>query len=174
MKQEFINAVVEKNLAKVRISLTNELLLDPRGTSFSEMLSYAMSEIPELFDENKEAGYTVPSQEEWDEDFLFTVKNDLDSNFSREKLAFYETVVKTVGKSKGEEIDKEERKSREQRQYTNPHNKERKINNIYATVSAGGATLAIVGLVAGKTLLTAVGGAVLVGVLLLNDKMEKK
>ena len=71
----------------------------------------------------------------------------MDSNFSREKLAFYETVVKTVGKSKGEEIDKEERKSREQRQYTNPHNKERKINNIYATVSAGGATLAIVGLV---------------------------
>ena len=169
MKQEFINAVVEKNLAKVRISLTNELLLDPRGTSFSEMLSYAMSEIPELFDENKEAGYTVPSQEEWDEDFLFTVKNDLDSNFSREKLAFYETVVKTVGKSKGEEIDREERKSREQRQYTNPHSQERKINKTYATVSAGGATLALIGLVAGKTLLTVVGG-----VLLLNDKMEKK
>lgn len=176
MKQEFINAVVEKNLAKVRISLTNELLLDPRGTTFSEMLSYAMNEMPELFDENKEAAYTVPSQEEWDEDFLFTVKNDLDSNFSREKLAFYETVIKTVGKSKGEEIDREERKSREQRQYTNPHNKERKINKTYATVSAGGATLAIVGLVAGKTLLTVVGGAVLVvgGVLLLNDKMEKK
>ena len=176
MKQEFINAVVEKNLAKVRISLTNELLLDPRGTSFSEMLSYAMSEIPELFDENKEAGYTVPSQEEWDEDFLFTVKNDLDSNFSREKLAFYETVIKIVGKSKGEEIDREERKSREQRQYTNPHNQERKINKTYATVSAGGATLALIGLVAGKTLLTVVGGAVLVvgGVLLLNDNMEKK
>lgn len=70
MKQEFVEAVAKKKLAKVRMSLTNELLLDPRGTTFSEMLSYAMSEIPELFDENKEAGYTVPSQEEWDEDFV--------------------------------------------------------------------------------------------------------
>jgi hypothetical protein len=176
MKQEFVAAVANKKLAKVRISLTNELLLDPRGTTFGEMLSYAMSEIPELFDENKEAGYTVPSQEEWDEDFLFKVKNDLDSNFSREKLAFYETVVKTVGKSKGEEIDKEERRSKEQQQSKQQQSPKRPINKTYATVSAGGATLALVGLVAGKTLLTVVGGAVLIvgGVLLLNDKMERQ
>lgn len=172
MKQEFINAVVENNLAKVRISLTNELLLDPRGTTFGEMLSYAISEIPELFDENKEAGYTVPSQEEWDEDFLFKVKNDLDSNFSREKLAFYEAVVKTVGKSKGEEIDQEEKivqSNKKQKQ-------ECHINKTYATVSAGGATLALVGIVAGKTVLTVVGGAALIvgGVLLLNDQIEKR
>ena len=176
MKQEFVAAVAEKNLAKVRISLTNELLLDPRGTTFSEMLTYAISNIPNLFEQNKEANYTVPPQEEWNKEFMFKVKNDLDSNFSREKLAFYETIVKTVGKSKGEEIDKEERGAREQRQSKKQQDKERHINKTYATVSAGGATLALVGLVAGKTLLTVVGGAALIvgGVLLLNDKIERQ
>ena len=176
MKQEFISAVAEKNLAKVRMSLTNELLLDPRGITFSEMLSYAIDNIPELFEPNKAANYTVPPQEDWDKGFMFKVKNDLDSNFSREKLAFYETVVKIVGKAKVEGIEQEERKTYDQRQSKRQHNQGGGINKTYVTVSAGGATLALIGLVAGKTLLTVVGGAVLVvgGVLLLNDKMEKK
>lgn len=175
MKPDFITAVEEKNLAKVRISLTNELLLDPRGFTFSEMLSFANSRLSELFEGNKEADYTVPPQEEWTEDFLFKVKNDLDSNFSREKLAFYETVVKSVGKNKATSIDQEERTEKEKRTTNNLKTKECYINKTYATISAGGATLALVGLVAGKTLLTVVGGVVLVvgGVLLFNDNMEK-
>lgn len=175
MKQEFINAVSEKNLSIVRISLTNELLLDPRGTTFSEMLSYAMKALPDLFEENKEAGYTVPPQEEWNKEFMLIVKNDLDSNFSKEKLAFYETVVKIVGKSKIGIIEEEERKEREQRG-TNRRSQKRSINKTYATVSAGGATLSLIGIVAGKTLLTVVGGAALIvgGVLLINDKKEKQ
>ena len=43
MKQDFINAVENKYLAKVRISLSIELLLDPRGNTFGEMLSFAMN-----------------------------------------------------------------------------------------------------------------------------------
>lgn len=178
MKQEFLTAVAEKNLSKVRISLTNELLLDPRGTTFSEMLSYAMEALPNLFEENKEAGYTVPPQEVWDNEFMFKVKNDLDSNFSKEKLALYETVVKAVGKTKAINIDIEEQRERENKRmnHTRSGQQEHQINKTYATVSAGGATLAIIGLAAGKTLLTVVGGVALVvgGVLLLNDKIEKK
>lgn len=174
MKQEFKNAVVEKNLAKVRMSLTNELLLDPRGNSFSEMLSYAMESLPELFEDNKEADYTVPPQEEWNKEFMFQVKNDLDSNFSKEKLAFYEAVVKYVGRNKVIDINKEEQKQRFQKsqEHAQKTPSQRSYNKTYATVSAGGATLAIIGLVAGKTLLTVVGGVALVvgGVLLLNDK----
>lgn len=83
MKQDFINAVENKNLAKVRISLSNELLLDPRGNTFGEMLSFAMSHISNLFEENKEANYSVPPQEAWNQEFLFEVKSDLDSNFSK-------------------------------------------------------------------------------------------
>ena len=165
MKQEFLNAVADRNLAKVRMSLTNELLLDPRGKFFSEMLSYAMTNLPNLFDENREAEYTVPPQENWDKEFMLKVKNDLDSNFSKEKLAFYEAVVKAVGRNKAIDIEKEEQRKREQRRTGSTeqgHTQQYHINKAYATVSAGGATLALVGLVAGKTLLTVVGGAVLI------------
>ncbi|MCD8297332.1 MAG: hypothetical protein LUC88_07150 [Prevotella sp.] len=177
MEQEFMTAVAEKNLAKVRMALTNELLLDPRGTTFSKMLDYAQNELPNLFDENKEANYTVPSsQEDWDEDFLFTVKTDLDSNFSKEKLAFYEKVVEIVGKEKVQKIEQEEIKLKEQKAAESQPNQQRPNNKTYATISAGGATLAIIGLVAGKTLLTVVGGAALIvgGVLLLNGIKENK
>lgn len=171
MKQDFINAVAEKNLAKVRISLTNELLLDPRGVTFSEMLSYAMAQLTDLFEENKAADYSVPSKDEWNEDFLFIVKNDLDFNFSREKLAFYEEVVKTVGRNKAENIEMEEKTHTKK---AGEEKDKHSINKTYVTISAGGATLAIIGLAAGKTLLTVVGGVALVvgGVLLLNDKIE--
>ena len=159
MKQDFIKAVADNNLAKVRISLTNELLLDPRGITFSEMLSYAIAHLSDLFEENKEADYSVPSKNEWDEDFLFKVKNDLDFNFSKEKLAFYEEVVKTVGRNKAEAIEREEKKQDEE---SREEKAQQSINKTYVTITAGGATLAIIGLAAGKTLLLVIGGAALV------------
>jgi hypothetical protein len=118
MKQDFIDAVESRNLAEVRISLSNELLLDPRGTTFGKMLKYAMSDLPNLFEENKEANYSVSPQETWDKDFLFEVKNDLDSNFSQEKLAFYEAVIKVVGQSKVQEIEEIEAKEHERKKKT--------------------------------------------------------
>ena len=41
MKQKYINAVSSHDLDKVRIMLADELFLDPRGITFSEMLKYA-------------------------------------------------------------------------------------------------------------------------------------
>lgn len=178
MNEDFKKAVADHNLTKVRISLTNELLLDPRGATFRDMLTYAITNIPDLFEENKEADYTVPPIDEWNEDFIFKVKNDLDYNFSKEKLAFYEEVVKTVGKGKAEHIEKEERSSKKQE---NPDNNkddksEHSFNKTCAIVTAGGATLTIIGLAAGKTLLSVVGGTALVvgGVLLLTHNLDKK
>ena len=52
MKQDFVEAVDAKDLAMVRIALSNELLLDPRGATFTEMLKYAVDNIPDLFEEN--------------------------------------------------------------------------------------------------------------------------
>lgn len=177
MKLDFIKAVEDNDLSNVRMSLSNELLLDPRGATFSEMLKYAQENLTNLFEDNKPSDYTVPPKEEWNEDFLFVVKNDLDSNFSKEKLAFYEAVIKVVGKSKAEKIEIEEaQKKTEERARQRRQREKRPINKTYATISAGGATLALVGLVAGKTLLTVVGGAVLVvgGVLLINEQIQSK
>ena len=183
MKQDFLDAVESKKLAKVRISLSNELLLDPRGVSFGEMLLYATNNLPDLFEENKEANYTFLPQDEWGKDFLFDVKNDLDSNFSKEKLAFYETVAKIVLKDKASQIEIEEvedKKKHRQASNESTINEENLINNpkprkqintTYATIAAGGTILTIVGVCVGKTLLTVLGGAALVvgGVLLYND-----
>lgn len=86
MEQKFIESVKKGDVKDVRLSLSNELLLDPRGKSFTEMLSYAEANLSNLFEENKEAGYDVLPKEQWDENFMFKVKNDLDFNFSVEKL----------------------------------------------------------------------------------------
>ena len=199
MKQDFITAVQEQNLPKIRISLTNELLLDPRGKTFSEMLEYAIENVPSLFEENKEADYSVPPQEEWDKDFLYKVKNDLDSNFSREKLAFYEAVIKYVGKDKAERIQEKEsnqrfigdsgnngnKKSTNPNHYSIPLSKKTAITTV-SVIAAGGAALAIIGLIGGKTWLTvagsfitgAAGGAfgaaalIVGGIVLYNDKQK--
>ena len=53
MNQRFIHAVSEHNLAKVRLSISNELLLDPRGLTYKEMLNYASENLPELFEDRK-------------------------------------------------------------------------------------------------------------------------
>lgn len=183
MKKTFVEAVENHKLSRVRIALSNELLLDPRGETFGEMLSFAMSALPDLFEENKEANYSVPPQNEWNQDFLYKVKNDLDSNFSKEKLAFYETVAKCVGKDKADNINDFEEQEKEKRFEKNEQsasesesqsNWMEKIDKPHAVVTSCGATLMVVGLIAGKSMITIAGGTALVvgGILLLNDYLQ--
>lgn len=175
MDKDFIKDVDEGNVKSVRLDLSNELLLDPRGETFTEMLTYAMGKLPDLFQENKEANYSVPPQENWNEDFLFIVKNDLDSNFSKEKLAFYQAVIEKVGKAKAEELEREEKEPKyKESQSTQPQTKKTVVKPVPATVATGGAILTIIGICLGKTLLTVLGGAVLVGgvLLIINDNKK--
>lgn len=176
MKQTFIESVKSGDVEEVRLALSNELLLDPRGKTFAEMLNYAKANFSNLFEENKEAGYEVLPKEQWDEDFLFTVKNDLDSNFSVEKLAFYQAVIEIVGKDKMASLDEEDKKTK--MRTTSHHQPKGKAKRSKKTVSmsvaTGGAVLTIVGLCVGKTLLTLVGGAVLIGGVLITINDSRK
>ena len=176
MKQKFIESVKSGDVRKVRLSLSNELLLDPRGKAFAEMLNYAKANFSNLFEENKEAGYEVLPKEQWDEDFLFTVKNDLDSNFSVEKLAFYQAVIEIVGKDKMASLDEEDKKTKMQKSSSHqPKGKaKRSKKTVSMSVATGGAVLTIVGLCVGKTLLTLVGGAVLIGGVLITINDSRK
>lgn len=176
MKQTFIESVKSGDVEEVRLALSNELLLDPRGKTFAEMLNYAKANFSNLFEENKEAGYEVLPKEQWDEDFLFTVKNDLDSNFSVEKLAFYQAVIEIVGKDKMASLDEEDKKTKMQ---TSSHHQpkgkaKRSKKTVSMSVATGGAVLTIVGLCVGKTLLTLVGGAVLIGGVLITFNDSRK
>ena len=176
MKQTFIESVKGGDVEEVRLALSNELLLDPRGKTFAEMLNYAKANLSNLFEENKEAGYEVLPKEQWDEEFLFTVKNDLDSNFSVEKLAFYQAVIEIVGKDKMASLDEEDKKTK--MQTSSPHQPKGKARRSQKTISmsvaTGGAVLTIVGLCVGKTLLTLVGGAVLIGGVLITINDSRK
>lgn len=48
MKAKFIKAVESGDLVSIRLFISNELMLDPRGKSFSEMKSFAESKISNL------------------------------------------------------------------------------------------------------------------------------
>ena len=51
----------------------------------------------------------------WNQEFLFNVRNDLDSNFSRERLGYLEMVCKVVLKDKALSLETEEKKKKAQK-----------------------------------------------------------
>ena len=113
MKQRYIDAVTGRNLVKVRIMLADELLLDPRGETFKEMLEYAKNNLSDLFEPNKVSNYEIPLDENsWDIELASTIKQDLISNFSIEKLALFEKVARKIGEGKAKTLNEEERRER--------------------------------------------------------------
>lgn len=160
MDKYFIEVVESNNYSRVRYALSNELLIDPRGDVFHEMLAYAESKMEGLFvKDNGKRSEEDPSR--WDDNFLFTVKNELDKNFSREKLLYYEHVAKQVLKSKARQLDEMEKEQ------TEPHegNCEQQSGNkvishkkqIYIGVTIGGAILTTVGICISKVAITTLG-----------------
>ena len=165
MEDKFKKAVENGELSDVRLFLSNELNLDPRGASFHEMLSYAESQLESLFEPDN--GYRSEKDTAyWDKNFLYQLKNELEDNFSREKLNYYEQVAKHVLQDKARQMDEEEAKQRKQSEdqefgqqtenWIEHHKKE-----VYAGVTVGGALLTAIGICVSKDTLTAFGKAAL-------------
>jgi hypothetical protein len=146
MDTKFINAVQIKNIVRVRLALSNELMLDPRGKTFKEMLQYAESNLPLLYQDDDGKIYDNDSAK-WNENFLYDLKNDLDLNFSKEKLSLYEIVAKHVLKDKADKLEKEEvfkNKTVTRKSFVN--NKK----FVYSGITITGAVLAIASLCMNK------------------------
>lgn len=109
MDSKFINAVSEKDIVTIRFSISNEMLLDPRGESMKEMVSYALQHIPNLFEIDQPSGIVIPNIDKWDKDLLLQIKDELDNNFSQEKLFIYEKIAKHVLKEKIEKLNAAEK-----------------------------------------------------------------
>jgi len=188
MNQEFQNAVKEQNLASVRMMLTNELLLDPRGKTFEEMLQYAKDRLPNLFEAERPSRFSIPSdKEEWDDDVLSKMKRDINMNFSVEKLVLFVEMAKYVGASKAGILDREEQernkrneerkreKSEEQDSGRKTRNTRKKTGTI---VTGSGAIIAITGFCFEGTIgtvLSILGGVVAIGgVILLSVPNKQK
>ena len=178
MKDKFIKAVTEGDLVDVRLFLSNQLMLDPRGDSFHEMLSFAESKLNNLFEPDDGRG-SKKDCSAWGKDFLFMLKNELDDNFSREKLNYYEQVAKEVLKDKARQLDEEERKHNAgpsgTHQQPNGSWYENNKKEILVGATAGSAVLTAVGLWTSKALLTSLGvvGLVAGGCLLYKEYNKK-
>lgn len=109
MKAKFKRTVDSGDLEGTRISLANEMMLDPRGDSFIEMCNYAETSLPNLYDKHDGASFDK-NQDNWDETLLFSTKNALDNNFSKERLEFYYNLAKVVLKEKADTLDSEKDK----------------------------------------------------------------
>ena len=99
MNQRFKQSVADGKLMKVRLALSNELLLDPRGDTFKEMLEYALEHIPDLYEQD-DAKFIFLSEKFWDEDYMSSLHISLNKNFSTTKLNHFQDVVKVVLKAK--------------------------------------------------------------------------
>ena len=109
MEQDYINAVTDGNIIKVRIMLADELFMDPRGTTFSEMLKYAMNNLPDLFEPDKAANYEFSTDKStWNIGLASEIKQNLILNFSKEKLALFQDVVMEIGKDKAKALTEQE------------------------------------------------------------------
>lgn len=175
MKVKFIKAVESRDLVSVRLFIANELMLDPRGKSFAEMKNFAEAKFDNLYDPDNAKSYSSVKTD-WNEELLFSIKNDLDDNFSKEKLAVYESVAKYVLKDKAEELDKEEasRSARTTTTYNseNTSRTQRRSNKkLYTCITVGGAAIAVTGLCLSRVALASLGlaGVVIGGILLYND-----
>ena len=171
MKAKFIKAVESGDLVSVRLFISNELMLDPRGKSFSEMKNFAESKFSNLYDVDDAKSYTS-TETECNEKLLFSIKNDLDNNFSKEKLAIYENVAKYVLKDKADQLNREET-SCSQRKYSENVDRNQKRNNkkLYMGITVGSAAVAVTGLCFSRVVLASFGfaGVIIGGILLYND-----
>lgn len=158
MNPKFIKLVEEGNLIRVRLSLSNELLLDPRGDSFSNMKSFAESQLPDLYEPDNGKTYSKLTDskptDERDKDFLFQVKNDLDNNFSKSKLSVYEQVAKEVLKEKAAHLEQEEA---EVQSYNDEGEETINYKKVYTGVTITGAAVAVTGMSLSKATLASLG-----------------
>ncbi len=194
MTSKFKNKVAAGDIIAARIMIANELMLDPRGYSFHEMLDYAASRLPNLFEiYDGKGGYTT-DEASWNEDYLSQVKSDLNYNFSKERLDYYEKVAKSVLKEKAEELERSEPQvktttssqhgERTTRDYssrpsysygTNGEPSESdetgSPNPVHVGITVGSAAIAVAGLCLSRMALASLGvvGVVIGGCLIYND-----
>lgn len=187
MTPEFKKAVEDKKLAMVRMMLSNELLSDPTGQSFGEMLAYAKDRLPDLFEAEKPSKFSIPADKaEWNDEVLSQMKRDLNMNFSVEKLTLFVEMAKFLGK-KTPEVKPGHRTSRETAgtdredidvtvetddiDDTDNRNRRRsttrrRMDPVKATgtvVTGGGVAIAITSLALKSSVLAIIGGAVIIG-----------
>ena len=134
---DFTNAVKENQTERVRIMLRNSMMSDLTLRKFDEWISYAESELPDLYDEHDGEQFTSDITE-WNQELLDDQSVTIIDNFSKERIAFLKKLCRHVYADKAEEMDREAFIEEEKK----------KLNSKQlagAGIVAGGAVAAVVG-----------------------------
>lgn len=174
MRVKFTKMVESHDLFGVRLSLADEMLIDPRGKTFKEMLAYAEEQLPDLYETDNGIIYTHEVSE-WTKDLLYKLKYDLSKNFSREKLTLFVKMAQYVLKDKAERLDQEEKeKLRTASDQDTLEHSAGQHKGVYAGVAIAGITVAVTGICISKMAVTTLGlaGVVIGGVLYLKNNRK--
>lgn len=102
--EKTMNNLTRKDVGHSRLSLSNEMLLDPRGERFKRMRKVAEDKWGDSLYESHRGNIANATNKE----SLFDLKNNLEDNFSRERLDNYHEKAKTILKDKADNLNKEE------------------------------------------------------------------
>ncbi|MCT8137598.1 hypothetical protein H1D32_07460 [Anaerobacillus sp. CMMVII] len=93
LSNKFKEAVMARDITRVRLMMKNSLTMDVTFRQFQEMLDYAAS-IPGLIEPHD--GTKFEGKTSWNEDYASDIKVDLIDNFSSERIAHVKEVQRFV------------------------------------------------------------------------------
>lgn len=161
----FYDAVKEKNVRRIRIMMSDSLLVDPTFREFKEMDKVASS-VDELYDEHDGRVFEA-EEKKWNDDYMSKQMVQIVGNFSHERIEHLKEVVHHLrplsrtlntdnySSSKSTTETKKNRSYQEQKHYD-------QINGRYreAKIATGAVAGAVVGgVIASAAGITVVGGA---------------
>lgn len=149
MKKVFIDAVKTNDIKSVRLFLSNELLLDPRGLTFDEMLSYAEKHCANLYESFDSSFSIEKDSRKWNKQYMNELKNEIDVHFVKNLVSHYKMVTSVVLKEKIQALTEEER---EEETHILPTKKYTFEKIACGTLLVGGTSLVVAGMVKAGTM----------------------
>lgn len=103
--KEFIDAIREQNILRLKLIIKNSLVLDPSGKSFDKMLSEVKRNIPDFLDNHD--GELFKPNTDWNEDYFNEQTVKVVDNFSKERIELLQKMVQKLYMNKSVEVHNE-------------------------------------------------------------------
>ena len=84
ISNDFINAVENRNILRVKLILKNSFIIDPTGETFNKLLEFTLKKIPDLFDNHD--GELFKDESNWTEEYFNEETVKIVDNFSEERI----------------------------------------------------------------------------------------
>lgn len=152
IRSEFKEAVQNKDMLTVRLTLKNSMWRDPTFEQFNLLIAYAEKNLSNLYD-NHDGELFPEDKSKWTFELLDLQLAICIDNFSRERLLFLRRLCRYLYTDKIKKIENERRMESLNIKKANDERKK--------YLMAGGAVTAA-GLIAGSTIITVAGAAVVV------------